>query len=325
VTESLIPLVRRLLLEWYEAARRDLAWRNTRDPYRIWVSEIMLQQTRVAAAAPFYDRFLQRFPRVEELAAAPEEEVLARWAGLGYYSRARNLQRAAREIAARGAFPSDYEGIRALPGVGDYTAAAVASIAFGLPHAAVDGNVKRVLARIFRLEGDARPLAAELLDRHDPGTWNQAVMELGATVCVPRQPRCGECPLATACEARTHNETDQYPSQRPQPEFKRIPLSVLVIQGGKGTLLWQRGSESRRMAGFWELPELDQLPGAAVVRELGGFRHTITTHHFEVRVLQARLRKAPPGYRWAGKDEIAALPLSTLARKGLRMAAPSRA
>ena len=180
-----------LLTEWYRHGHRALPWRATSDPYRIWVSEIMLQQTRAQAAIPYYERFLARFPAVEVLAAASEDEVLSLWAGLGYYTRARNLRRAAREIVTAGGFPRDYEAIRALPGVGDYTAAAIASIAFGLPYAVIDGNVLRVVAR---LENDAsdigsprtrarfREAAQEWLDRRDPGRFNQAMMELGATV-----------------------------------------------------------------------------------------------------------------------------------------------
>ena len=177
------------------AHQRDLPWRRTRDPYAIWISEIMLQQTRVAAVIPYYERFLKRFPRVEDLAQASETEVLSLWSGLGYYSRARNLQKAARQIVEAGGFPRDYASIRELAGVGDYTAAAVASIAFGLPHAAVDGNVRRV---VMRLAGDAAAdvgaIATQLLDRRDPGRWNQAVMELGATVCLPREPLCAGMP-----------------------------------------------------------------------------------------------------------------------------------
>src|SRR6266516_234894 len=183
---------RKALLSWYAGAKRVLPWRETRDPYRIWISEVMLQQTRVAAVIPYYERFLARFPDLATLAAAPEQELLAAWGGLGYYSRARNLQRAAQQM--RGRFPSDYESIRALVGVGDYTAAAVASIAFGLPYAVVDGNVLRVLSRVTNDASDIgslktkkrmQALADTLLAQSDPGLYNQALMELGATVCLP--------------------------------------------------------------------------------------------------------------------------------------------
>src|ERR1035438_4678919 len=184
----------RLLVDWYRKGHRDLPWRRTTDPYRIWVSEIMLQQTRVQAAIPYYRRFLDRFPTVEALAAAAEQDVLTLWAGLGYYSRARNLRRAAQQVVAAGGFPRDYAAIRALPGIGDYTAAAIASIVFQLPYAAVDGNVLRVVARVENDAADIasprtrerfRAIAREWMGRRQPGVFNQALMELGATVCVP--------------------------------------------------------------------------------------------------------------------------------------------
>lgn len=173
-------------MRWYEGARRDLPWRRTRDPYRIWISEIMLQQTRVAAVVPYYEKFLREFPNAAALARADQDRVLALWSGLGYYSRARNLHSAARQIAAGGEFPREYESIRALPGVGDYTAAAISSIAFGSPHTAIDGNVRRVVARLAG-QDEIGDLPHQLLDRRDPGRWNQAMMELGATLCLPRK------------------------------------------------------------------------------------------------------------------------------------------
>jgi A/G-specific adenine glycosylase len=193
---------RRELLEWYRRGQRDLPWRRTKDPYAIWISEIMLQQTRVAAVIPYYERFLTAYPNFGALAAAPEAELLGMWAGLGYYSRARNVQKAARQMVELGGFPRDYEAIRGLAGIGDYTAAAVASIAFDLPHAVLDGNVMRVLARVgndgsdIGSIGTRKRLQAEaqrLLDGRHAGEFNQALMELGATVCVPKQPVCGNC------------------------------------------------------------------------------------------------------------------------------------
>jgi A/G-specific adenine glycosylase len=190
-----IAAIRRRLLEWYQKHKRDLPWRRTRDPYGIWISEIMLQQTRAAAVIPYYERFLALFPDAPALASAPEQDLLAAWAGLGYYARARNLQKAARLIVELPRFPSDYAGLRQLPGVGDYTAAAVASIAFGKPHAVLDGNVLRVLSRMVAEQGDIKSpavrrglatLADKLLHRARPGEFNQALMELGATVCVPK-------------------------------------------------------------------------------------------------------------------------------------------
>src|SRR6202453_875855 len=220
--------LRRILLSWYRKHKRDLPWRRTQDPYRIWISEVMLQQTRVAAVIPYYERFLALFPDALALASAREQELLAAWAGLGYYSRARNLQKAARAILELPSFPSDYAALRALPGVGDYTAAAVASIAFGRPHAVLDGNVLRVLSRMVAERGNIksqavraalRAIAETWLDRKRPGEFNQALMELGATVCVPKQPLCGECPVRVHCRAREQGIENQLPviGGRPTP------------------------------------------------------------------------------------------------------------
>src|SRR3984885_5154286 len=214
-----VSAIRRSLRKWYGKHKRDLPWRSTADPYRIWISEIMLQQTRVAAVIPYYERFLTLFPDPAALASAPEQKLLAAWAGLGYYSRARNLQKAARAIVQLPRFPSDYSALLELPGVGDYTAAAVASIAFGRPHAVLDGNVLRVLSRMTadpgNIKSDAvrkklRALAETLLDRRRPGEFNQALMELGATVCVPKQPLCGDCPVRLHSQARLQGLENQF-------------------------------------------------------------------------------------------------------------------
>jgi A/G-specific adenine glycosylase len=322
------PAIAAALLEWYDGARRDLPWRRTRDPYRIWVSEVMLQQTRARAAVPYYEKFLRRFPGVEDLARAPESEVLACWSGLGYYSRARNLHAAARGIASAGGFPREYEAIRALPGVGPYTAAAVASIAFGLPHAVLDGNVLRVLARVANDASDIcsaaarerfRALAQDWLDRRRPGCFNQALMELGATVCLPRAPLCGECPLAGHCLARGAGKQTQLPVKLRKVAPRRID-AVLVLAERRGRILvWQRGAAARRMAGFWELPWAEQLDGEPG-EEIGSFRHTITHHHYRFTVCRAEVARAPRPFRWMAPAALAALPLSTTARKALRLA-----
>ncbi len=309
--------IRALLARWYVQAKRDLPWRRTRDPYRIWVSEIMLQQTRVAAVLPYYERFLAAFPNVKTLAAAEETAVLAAWSGLGYYRRARNLHRAARLMVANGAFPEDYERIRALPGVGDYTAAAIASIAFRLPYACVDGNVRRVLARLFGPEAGTPQRAQGLLDAADPGAFNQALMELGATVCLPRAPRCGECPLAAACHARRAGKPELTPPGREKPRLTRISRTLLVIRRGERVLMYRTSAESPRMPGFWELPDAAAIPEATHTAEIGSFRHIITRYSFAVRVVAAKLSKAPPGFRWMPQTGLARLPISTLARKAL--------
>jgi A/G-specific adenine glycosylase len=298
-------------------------------PYRIWLSEIMLQQTRVAAAEPYYHRFLERFPTIEALAAADIEHVLTLWAGLGYYSRARNLHKAAKEVAAKGRFSNCYDDIRCLSGVGDYTAAAIASIAFGLPHAALDGNVVRVLARVSCEPGDIkasatrdrlRSLADELLDRSRPGDFNQAMMELGATVCLPREPKCGSCPVADWCEARRQGRQNEVPVKLGGKVHTEIDGTLLIIEKRGSILLWQRPTNSGRMAGFWELPEASQLPEARLGRELGVFRHTITINNYTYRVLKSTIRSAPEGYQWVQKDDLANLPTSTILRKALSLA-----
>ena len=318
------------LLRWYGAQHRDLPWRRTRDPYRIWVSEIMLQQTRAEAVIPYYQRFLERFPSVAALAAASGEEVLASWSGLGYYSRARNLHKAARLM--QGVFPSGYQAIRDLPGVGDYTAAAISSIAFGLPYAVLDGNVMRVVARVTNDPADIgasrtrarfRELAQQWLDRRRAGAFNQAMMELGATVCLPRAPRCGICPLAAVCEARRAGRQQQLPVKPRKAQPVKIAMAVAVVERRGRLLLWQRAADSRRLAGFWELPSPEQLPELHAMREIGTFRHTITHHHYRVTVRAGRLapkaRAARP-LRWIPIGTLPSLPLSTTARKALRLA-----
>jgi len=220
------PAFSRTLLDWYDKYGRDLPWRRTKDPYAIWLSEIILQQTRIAQGLAYWQRFMERFPDVESLAAASEDEVLRLWEGLGYYSRGRNLLAAARQIAARGSFPDSVAEIRALKGVGDYTAAAIGSIAFGLPVAVVDGNVYRVLARYFGLERpvgttaakkEFTALAQSLLPAERPGDFNQALMDFGAMQCTPASPVCLTCPLAGNCEALRSGRTNRLPVRRKRP------------------------------------------------------------------------------------------------------------
>ena len=273
----------------------------------------MLQQTRVVAVIPYYERFLARFPRVEDLAAASEIEVLAMWSGLGYYSRARNLQKAARQIVAAGGFPRDYESIRALAGIGDYTAAAVGSIAFGLPHAAIDGNVRRV---VMRLTGDGKAdvgaVATQLLDVRHPGRWNQAVMELGATMCLPREPLCGACPLAAECEAKLRDIQRELPPVRKRAAIVRKQLTLLVIRRSGRILL----TPSPRVSGFWDLPEM--FSGVRLGSRLGMFRHAITNSQYQCEVREARMGVRPRECRWWDMGKLSEIPLSTAAKKALR-------
>lgn len=265
------------LLTWYREKRRDLPWRRTRDPYCIWLSEIMLQQTRVEAVKPYYARFLAACPDVASLAILPEERLLKLWEGLGYYSRARNLQRAAREVVEQhaGRMPDTYEELRSLPGIGDYTAGAVASIAFGVRVPAIDGNVLRVLARLLGSEEeitDPRTKAAWReallpLIPPDAGDFNQALIELGAVVCVPNgAPKCDACPLRDVCEARARELTDRIPVRAKKKPRRIEERTVLIIRDGDRTVLCRRPSRGL-LAGLYELPGIeghlseDELPG----------------------------------------------------------------
>ena len=317
-----------MLLCWYSRARRDLPWRRTRDPYRIWLSEVMLQQTRVAAVIPYYERFLERFPDVAALAAATESDLLAAWSGLGYYSRARNMQKAARQIVTAGGFPRQIDKIRELPGVGEYTAAAVASIAFDQPYAAVDGNVLRVLSRLSNEDGDigsngARRRLADLAQRlvagGQPGETNQALMELGATVCVPRKPKCEQCPWRRLCDGRKAGRQEQLPTKRKPKRAHSVERTFLVVRRNRKVLLWRRPPGSKRLSGFWELPEPAQAPTATVIREAGTFRHSITNRNYLCHVLVAAVRQTPEGLSWLPEEALKTTPLSTTVCKALRL------
>ena len=290
----------------------------------------MLQQTRVQAVLPYYERFMARFPTVAALAQAPEQEVLACWSGLGYYSRARNMQKAARQIVAAGSFPAAFGAIRSLPGIGDYTAAAIASIAFGQPRAVLDGNVMRVIARIENDPSDIASLrtrrrfqatAQQWLDPESPGEFNQALMELGATVCLPRDPQCLVCPIAAVCAARQAGTQRQLPVKLRKQEPQRIYGTLAVIRKSGKVLLWKRSEAESRMRGFWELPAPDQLAGFQLARTCGRIRHSITRHRYELLVVSGTIARAPRGFRWFALEELSRLPLSTTARKALVAAA----
>lgn len=248
VDAHIVADLRGQLLEWFRKYQRDLPWRRNKDPYRIWLSEVMLQQTRVAAVIPFYERFLEHFPTIRALAAAPEAEVLRLWAGLGYYSRARNLQHAAKEIVEKhgGEFPRRAEDALALPGIGSYTAAAILSIAFGARHAVLDGNVARVIARLDAVHGDLREgarwqslqsTADGLLDPDAPSDWNQAMMELGAMICTPKSPQCLLCPVAEFCRARQLGLTEVIPEKRKKRATEEVELAAAVFLDEKGRTL----------------------------------------------------------------------------------------
>jgi A/G-specific adenine glycosylase len=310
------------LLSWYDTNRRDLPWRRDRYPYPIWVSEIMLQQTRVAAVLEHYARWMERFPTVQKLAAAREQTVLAMWSGLGYYHRARRMHQAAKLIVRerKGEFPRTAEGWRELPGIGRYTAAAIASIAFGEPVAVVDGNVERVLDRMFgRAEGSEEhwQRAEAILDPTRPGDFNQAIMELGATICTPRAPQCLICPLNRWCRSRGADEP------KPQATRKRRQLHYSLAVTNDSILLVQRPHNSKRMAGMWELPEMS---AGSSEQPLAKLRHSITDTDYEVaihRASEALIQSLNGNARWCSRSQWQKLALTGLTRKVLRKLVPA--
>jgi A/G-specific adenine glycosylase len=304
------------LLRWYDRHKRDLPWRADSDPYRVWLSEMMLQQTRVAAVVEHYQAFLKRFPTLERLAAAREASVLAAWSGLGYYRRARMLHAAAKRIVAQhqGRFPANALQLRALPGIGRYTAAAVASIAFGEVVAVVDGNVERVLERLLgrRMAGESRWQAAgEVLSRGRPGDFNQAMMELGATTCLPRQPLCPSCPVRGLCATRGAFEKPSKPARQNRREIH------YALDCRKGSVfLVRRASDASLMPGMWELPEIRQGSGGEAWLSL---RHSITMTDYVVWVMRASAPTGTAGV-WVDRRRATNLPLTGLAKKILRAA-----
>jgi A/G-specific adenine glycosylase len=333
--------IRDALLAWYAARARALPWRRDRDPYRVWVAEVMLQQTRVDVVIPAYERFLRRFPDLVALAHAEEERVLAAWSGLGYYTRARSLHRAARALIARGerAFPRDADAARALPGVGPYTLAAVLSIAYDLPLAAVDGNVVRVLSRLARLpRPDARgephrTLAEDLLDRRRPGDWNQALMELGETVCRPRGPRCDACPVHDACAAYVAGVVERHPPARARRQGERVRVVLTLLHDGAGRLLLERGAFPF-LPHLW-LPPVQLGPSArGIGRPVGSFRHAILHRRLDIEVYVHRLpsrllvrRAVSPEHerRIFTRTALRRIGRSSLLTKALRVAGPALA
>lgn len=347
-----LPKLRRRVLAWFAERKRDLPWRQTRDPYRIWISEIMLQQTRVAAVIPYYENFLARFPTLEALARAKLESVVGRWAGLGYYSRARNLHAAAREIVKRhgGDFPRDREAMLALPGIGRYTAAAVLSIAYEQPLAVLDGNVARVLARMGTVRGDLRApavwrelqtTAQDMLARQTPGDWNQAMMELGATVCTPKSPRCGECPLSTWCRARKLGITAEVPLSRKKPAALQVRLAAAVWLDPRGhtLLLRQTNGNGALFSCMWQFPAVETTDDAASdlvsylhrnfkitvngnLKAMETARHSVTFRDIRLLPFVIRVADLPriEGARTVTLRRLGNLPISNATRKIARLA-----
>lgn len=305
------------LLAWFDQHKRDLPWRRDRDPYRVWLSEIMLQQTRVAAVQEHYLKFLQRFPTIEKLAAARESSVLAAWSGLGYYRRARMLHAAARKVVREfaGVLPRNAAELQTLPGIGRYTAAAIASIAFTEPVAVVDGNVERVLERASGkpIAGEALWRAAQaLLDLQRPGDFNQALMELGATVCLPRQPKCLRCPVSDRCATR-----GELPTSGKATRQRKREIHYALDCRDDSVFLVQRPSMVSLMPAMWELPEI-ALTNANGQAHLT-LRHSITVTDYLVRVVQGPPPNTADG-RWIAKSRLTKLPLTGLTTKILRAA-----
>ena len=348
-------LPRRVLLAWFRTNKRSLPFRESPDAWGVWVSEVMLQQTRVEAMLPRYRTFVARFPDPGSLAEAGEDEVLAAWAGLGYYARARALYRAARQLAAEGrGIPENRASLRRLPGIGEYTAAAIASIAFGEPVAAVDGNVRRVLSRLFAVEGfrgratferRIRELADRLMEAdgaREPGDWNQALMELGATVCTTTAPRCDRCPVREFCWARLGGRQGELPERPPPSPTVRVRLAVAVVRDGEGRLLVFRRRESP-MRGLYELPGGECRSGESAedalvretaanygirlrpARELPGFRHTVMQRRIAVVPFEAKLVEPAParvasGARFVHPRDLERIPSGSMLQKALKRA-----
>jgi A/G-specific adenine glycosylase len=328
---ALIRKFQQALLTWFDSHARDLPWRQNTDPYRIWVSEIMLQQTRVTAVLDYYARFLTLFPSVTALAQAKEPDVLAAWSGLGYYRRAKMMHKAAQVLVHehQGIFPHTAEALRKLPGIGAYTSSAIASIAFGEPVAVVDGNVERVLQRVFPGDGSPAPQAkwfrdraANLLDNQRPGDFNQSMMELGATVCLPQRPLCLHCPVQPFCKTRGEHQAP------PPKKMNNRQIAYALLRrdcpGATQVLLQQRPLSASLMPGMWELPEIEMLESDHPRVEVT-LRHAITVTNYRVHVLsfsehEARLRwpswKHPQ--QWTKSSELSTLPLTGLTRKVLQ-------
>ncbi|HSJ14238.1 MAG TPA: A/G-specific adenine glycosylase [Longimicrobiales bacterium] len=339
--------IQRAILHFFDQHQRALPWRSTRDPYRIWVSEVMLQQTRVETAVPYYERWLERFPDIDRLAAASPDDVLHAWAGLGYYTRARNLHRGAQLVRERGGqLPGSARELRTLPGIGEYTAGAIASIAFGERAAAVDGNVRRVLCRTLDADLDAATLrrtASMLVPATRAGDFNQGLMELGATICRPRRPLCGACPVRRHCRARAAGTQALRPSRDRRPPTPEHELVALVLHSPAGMLLTR--SSGGLLAGMWRFPDValqGDVPATArrAIRRITGVRaarvqgHGVVRHAFshcrhQYHVVSAALAapaiaRGDAEWRWTPAARLDELPLPAAQRRIATLAHPRR-
>ncbi|HLV66309.1 MAG TPA: A/G-specific adenine glycosylase [Polyangiaceae bacterium] len=336
------------LLRWYEEVGRDLPWRRHREPYAIWVSEVMLQQTQVRTVLPYFERWLRRFPTLSALAAADEDAVLHAWEGLGYYSRARNLRRAARTVVEEhgGELPRTAAALRALPGIGEYSAAAIASIAFDEPVPVIDGNVVRVLSRVYALRGDPtrapvkhelRERARRLVPEERPGDFNQALMELGATVCVPERPRCGTCPLTRHCRAQAEGLAAVLPELPPRPSPQAVAMAAAVVVRRGRVAVMRLPKNAPRWPSMWVFPNGELAPGEPVERgaeriardvaglavraetQLGVLKHSVTRFRIHLAVTRCKHESGPtraqPELAWRRIDELGALAMPAAHRR----------
>jgi A/G-specific adenine glycosylase len=342
-----LALIRRRLLGWYQKNRRDLPWRRTSDPYAIWISETMLQQTQVKTVLPYYEKFLKAFPTITALDRAPLLQVLRAWSGLGYYRRAENLKKSASKLMRRhgGTMPQDYEDLRALPGIGDYTAGAILSIAFQKNYPAVDGNARRVLGRLFNITGAKRlrTAAEELISKSNPGNFNQAIMELGATICLPAEPLCSVCPLAKHCRLHSGGGSSKRLSSQKKFKLRNVTWPLAIIRRGEKILLRRRG-KTGLLAGMWELPggekssshgvlttlrrHMQEIgPVSTIPLSIGEIRHSITNSRIRCPIFLFNLAVNEPiglpgsGWRWVAPAALDRYPASSMTLKAARVLA----
>ena len=320
--------IARALERWFARHQRPLPWRSGYEPYRVWVSEVMLQQTRMEVVLPYFERFLTRFPDLESLARATDDEVMAAWSGLGYYRRARMLRDGAFDVVSRfgGVIPSDVDELMSITGIGRYTAGAIASIAFEQRAPIVDGNVARVLSRVFASAEDAWPSATALVQAsHSPRTLNQSLMELGALICKPRNPTCLICPVRDSCVARNTGRIEEFPPPKPKKETQELRIPLYLVRDRRGRVLMRRASGTL-MDAMYHLPHgdtslLDGAPPLAATTGtlIGTFRHTVTTRKIEFLLYEAEVQGRTKGFEWIDIEKMHEIPHPSYVRKALKL------